>query len=225
MSSLSRFDRMVAIPEDEYNQLRSMQQVNNPETAHFLQLSRDYRKQDAIQDPYTRIHLQGETLDQMKQVKDTMRQRLLQATPKPYQNRADTLFNFIKDKVRISPKGELYRDDGQLIEGSNITDLVQHAVRDRRRAINPDGWKDFVRQLKVNNVPNMILNYDTLDELRSPQLLQSRKSSHSPSPKKSRLPVSRLSLPARLETAKHSGVRKSSRKKALPKHFEDFHMY
>ena len=222
-ASLSRFDRMVAIPEDEYNQLRSMQQVSNPETAHFLQLSRDYRRQDGIQDPYTRVHLQGETLDQMKQVKDTMRQRLLQATPKPYQNRADTLFNFMKDKVRMSPKGELYRDDGELIEGSNITDLVQHAVRDRRRAINPYGWKEFVQQLKENNVPNMILNYDTLDELRSPKLLHSPKSS--PSPRKSRIPVSRLSLSARLEDAKQSVRRKSSRKKSIPKHFKDFHLY
>ena len=219
--SLNRFDRMVAIPEDEYRQLRSMQQVTSPEAAHFQQLSRNYNRQDAIRDPHDRVHLQGETLDQMIQFKEQMRERLLQATPKPYQNRATTLFSFVKDKLQMSPKGEIYKDDGQVIEGSNITDLVQHAVRDRRRAINPYGWRQFVEYLKRNNVPNMILNYDTLDEIRSPKTVQPAVKHDVKRKRKGKSEI--LGIKKGLQ--EKAKVRKSLRKRKVPKYFEDFKLY
>ena len=43
----------------------------------------------------------------------------------------------MKDNVKIGAKSEIYREDGELIEGRNTGDLIQHAVRDRRRKINP----------------------------------------------------------------------------------------
>ena len=219
--SFNRFDRMVAIPEDEYKQLRSMQQVTSPEAAHFQQLSKNYNRQDGIRDPYDRVHLQGETLDQMMQFKEQMRERLLQATPKPYQNRAGTLFSFVKDKLQMTPKGEIYKDDGQVIEGSNITDLVQHAVRDRRRAINPYGWSQFVEYLKRNNVPNMILNYDTLDEIRSPKAALPTTKADVKQKRKRKSEVFTIKKGLQ-EKAK---LRKSLRKHKVPKYFEDFKLY
>ena len=219
--SFGRFDRMVAIPEDEYKQMRNMQQLTSPEAAHFQNLSRKHDQQDAIRDPYDRIHLQGETLNQMIALKDTMRQRLLEATPKPYQNRASTLFSFMKDKLQISPKGEIYGNDGQLIAGSNITDLVQHAVRDRRRAMNPSGWLEFVNYMKQNNVPNMILNYDTLDEMRLPKAI--------PKPKERGRPRERgrkQMNKAMDEMAKERKVLKRSlRNRKMPTYLKDFDVY
>ena len=219
--SFGRFDRMVAIPEDEYKQMRNMQQLTSPEAAHFQNLSRKHDQQDAIRDPYDRIHLQGETLNQMIALKDTMRQRLLEATPKPYQNRASTLFSFMKDKLQISPKGEIYGNDGQLIAGSNITDLVQHAVRDRRRAMNPSGWLEFVNYMKQNNVPNMILNYDTLDEMRLPKAI--------PKPKERGRPRERgrkQMNKAMDEMAKERKVLKRSlRNRKMPAYLKDFDVY
>ena len=76
-------------------------------------------------------------------LKDTLRQRLLKSIAKLYQNRAESLFNFMKDKVRIGAKGEIYREDGEPTEGSKRDDLIQHAVRDRRRKMNPYGWKEI----------------------------------------------------------------------------------
>ena len=221
--SFGRFDRMVAIPEDEYKQMRNMQQLTNPEGVHFQHLSRKHDQQDAIRDPYDRIHLQGETLNQMIELKDTMRQRLLEATPKPYQNRASTLFSFMKDKLQLSPKGEIYNDKGQLIAGSNITDLVQHAVRDRRRAMNPSGWLEFVNYMKQNNVPNMILNYDTLDEMRLPKTAQSVSRAVGTESKERRRTRTKKAVEEMNEEGKM--LKRSLRKRKMPAYLKDFDVY
>ena len=220
--SFGRFDRMVAIPEDEYKQMRNMQQLTSPEAAHFQNLSRKHDQQDAIRDPYDRIHLQGETLNQMIALKDTMRQRLLEATPKPYQNRASTLFSFMKDKLQISPKGEIYGNDGQLIAGSNITDLVQHAVRDRRRAMNPSGWLEFVNYMKQNNVPNMILNYDTLDEMRLPKAM-SKVSTAAAESKERRRKQTNKAMDEMIKERKV--LKRGLRNRKMPAYLKDFDVY
>ena len=170
---MSRFERMVAVPEDEYNLLRNVQQANNPIQQQFSQLSNDYDRQRSIPDPYTRIHRQGETLDAMIRLKDELRDRLKMVTPKPYQSRAESLYDYLKNKLTFSDKGELM-DDGKAIVDSNITDLIQHAVRDRRRNITPVGWKPFLTNLQQTNAPKMLLSYDTLEELRSPSSVYRR---------------------------------------------------
>ena len=163
--SFGRFDRMVGIPEDEYQQLKSLQQLNNPLQNKFLTLSNDYRKQGNISDPYVRAQRQGETLNQMINIKEDLRKLLIEATPKPYQSRAQSLFQFVANKLDLNEKGELLDADGSILTGSNIGDLIQHSVRDRRRNIVPVGWQSFLDILRDNNVPRMILNYDTLDEM------------------------------------------------------------
>ena len=170
--SYGRFDKMVAIPEEEYMQLKKiqpskdpMQPVKDPMMGKFLTLSNDYKKQSNIMNPYIRNQRQGETLTQMMNVKDALRQRTLSATPRIYQSRAQSLFQFVADKLNMNERGELLTMDGSVIEGSNIADLIQHSVRDRRRNIVPAGWSEFLQTLQANNVPRMILNYDTLSEL------------------------------------------------------------
>lgn len=165
--SLSRFERMIAIPEDEYQHLKSLQQLNDPLQNKFLSLSNEYKKQGLISDPYVRVQRQSETLNQMINVKDDLKRRLLEATPKPYQSRAQSLFQFVANKLSMNEKGELLNADGSILSGSNIGDLIQHSVRDRRRNIVPAGWQTFLDILRDNNVPRMILNYDTLDEMNA----------------------------------------------------------
>ena len=166
---MAHFERMVAIPEDEYNQLRSVQQVHNPGQQQFTKLSNQYDRQNFIQDPYTRVHRQGETLDEMMKLKEDLRERVRQATPRPYQSRAESLYDFLKNKLSFSEKGELLDNDNKAIVDSNITDLIQHAVRDRRRNMTPVGWKSFLTTLQSTNAPKMLLSYDTLEELRTPK--------------------------------------------------------
>ena len=161
-----RFQRMYAIPEDEYQHLKSLQQTRDPMEKKFIDLSNQYKQQDTIPSVTKRVQLQGETLHEIMNVKDELKNRLIAATPKLYQSRASSLFQFIGNKVRVNDKGELQSSDGSVIAGSNIGDLIQHAVRDRRRNIIPPGWEQFVKILRDNNVPQMILNYDTLEEMK-----------------------------------------------------------
>ena len=180
--SLSRFQRMVGIAEDEYMHLKSLQQITNPLQSRFLSFAKEYDQQGMIHDPYVRVQRQGETLNQMINIKDDLRKRAIQVTPRPYQGRVQNLFDFVADKIGVNAKGEMYDSHGAIIEGSNITDLVQHAVRDRRRNIVPTGWNEFLNVLRNNNAPRMILNYDTLGEMQAAQLPKSSPTSSTKRP-------------------------------------------
>lgn len=167
--AFSRFQRMVGIPEDEYTHLKSLQQATDPVQNKFLSLSHEYQKEGFIKNPHVRVQKQGETLNEMINMKEELRNRLVQATPKPYRSRAESLFQYVANKISSNERGEMVDADGSPIEGSNIGDLIQHAVRDRRRNIIPSGWNHFLKVLKDTNAPKMILNYDTLNEISGNQ--------------------------------------------------------
>ena len=162
---MSSFQRMIAIPQEEYLALSSLQNVREPLAQHFQNLEKRYAVEETERDPYRRLMLQGNTLDQLKQVKSQMRNSLTVSTPKPYQSRAKALFDTLESFIKFNEKGEIYSDDGTLIPGSRLEDLIQHAVRDRRRNLTPTGWSDFLTVLHDHNVPKSILNRNTLDEL------------------------------------------------------------
>ena len=164
--TIGRFERMVGIPEDEYLHLKSLQRLNDPLQTKFTTLSNEYRTQGLIDDTQARVQRQGETLSEMIDIKDELRRRVKEMTPKPYQSRAQSLFTFVSNKFKVNEKGEIQGSEGNIIEGSNITDLIQHAVRDRRRNIVPKGWDRFVNVLRDHNAPRMVLNYETLDEMQ-----------------------------------------------------------
>lgn len=172
---MSRFERMVALSEEEYNRLKDVRQssfattvIQNPLKNKLQTLSSEYNEQGTIADPYTRIQRQSETLNEMINIKDLLRKNIKSMTPKPFQSRAQNLFQFIEDKLNFNEKGELINDDGTTMEGSNISDLIQHSIRDRRRNIVPIGWSKFLTVLRESNAPRMIMNYDTLEELDTP---------------------------------------------------------
>ena len=162
---MNGFDRLVAIPQEEYLALSSLQNAKEPLAQHFYNLESRYQSEANIRDPYRRLVLQSNTLDEMKEVKEQLRNSLIIATPKPYQSRANALFQTIESFLRFNDKGEIYSNDGNLISGSRVEDLIQHAVRDRRRNLIPTGWSDFMTILRDHNVPKSILNRDTLDEM------------------------------------------------------------
>ena len=163
-----RFERMFAVPEQQYLQMNSLYQSANPQQQYFSSLSENYNKYGRIPDTQVRVQRQGEVLEEMKKMKDEMRDNIVSATPKPYRTRADSLFKFLQGRVIVNDKGEIHDQDGNVIEGSNITDLIQHAIRDRRRNFIPQGWSNFQQNLREANVPSMILNYNTLSEIHSP---------------------------------------------------------
>ena len=162
---MNSFDRLVAIPQEEYLALSSLQNAKEPLAQHFYNLESRYQNEANIRDPYRRLMLQSNTLDQMKEVKEQLRNSLVISTPKPYQSRANALFQTIESFLKFNDKGEIYSNDGNIISGSRVEDLIQHAVRDRRRNLTPTGWSDFITILRDHNVPKSILNRDTLDEM------------------------------------------------------------
>ena len=219
IEKMNRFERMVALPEVEYHQLKALQQTQNPLENKFKTLSNEYAKQESIPDPYTRIQRQGETLNEMVEIKDQLRKRLISMTPKPFQTRAQGLFQFVKEKVKFNEMGELLNDDDTVIEGSNITDLIQHAVRDRRRNIVPTGWSHFLNILRSNNAPRMIMNYETLEDLTSPSKITSPKKVMTPTPIK--FPLSKIGIKDETESVDSKSTL-STRKKMKPKRFDDY---
>ena len=156
---------MVAIPQEEYTKLTSVQQVRQPFTQQFYNLERQYGEHEHIRDPYQRMMMQSETLEDMKDLKERMRQDLTVATPKPYKSRALALYQSLQPYIKFNERGEIFSEDGALVPDSRLEDLVQYAVRDRRRAIVPTGWSQFRNLIQSQNVPRYMLNRDTLEEL------------------------------------------------------------
>lgn len=162
------FRRMVALPYDQYAQMnmtQNLQQVKQPYDVQFNALSKQYEERANIDDPYRRMMMQGETIDQMKVLKDRMRNVIASNTPKPYRNRASALFEGLESVVQFNERGEIMNDEGKVVPNSHMQDLIQYAVRDRRREGAPTGWADFVDLMKKRNVPRNMLNRGTIDEM------------------------------------------------------------
>ena len=184
---MSGFQRMIAIPQEEYIQLKSMQHVNQPEAQKISELTQQYQQQEQVKDPYEKMILQGSTLEEMKDWKEKFRQDLSLGIPKPYRNRGLSLFRSLEPHVQFNERGEIYGDDKQPIPHSRVEDLIQHAVRDRRRFFTPIAWDYFSKLLKKHNIPRSLLNRATLEELEKPPTTKKR-------PRPSAIPVADKSI-------------------------------
>ena len=162
---MSLFQRMVVIPQEEYLQMSSVQHVKQPLTQQFYNLESQYNKEAEIGDPYKRLISQSNTLESMKELKEKMRHYITVSTPKPYRTRAQALLENVSSFLRYNERGEIYDLENNTIENSRLEDLIQHAVRDRRRNISPVGWNYFLSLLREHNVPKSVLNRDTIEEM------------------------------------------------------------
>ena len=162
---------MIAIPHNEYIQLTTVQSARQPLTQQFYKLESDYQSNGLIPNAHESISLQSETIEKMKNLKDQMRHYLTVSTPKPYRSRAESLFQSLEPHLNVNEIGEIIKEDGSIIKSSRFEDLVQHAVRDRRRQFSPTGWDYSISLLKKYNVPRASLNRDTLEALQTPIML------------------------------------------------------
>lgn len=165
---MSTYSRMVVIPQEEYMQMTAMQQVRQPLADQVYRTERDYEQNLQIKDPHRSVLLQSETIERMKTLKDQMRNYLTISTPRPYRSRAESLFQSLEPHLNVNDKGEIIKEDNTVIDSSRYEDLIQHAVRDRRRNFIPKGWEYFLNLMKKHNVPKASLNRQTLDELETP---------------------------------------------------------
>ena len=85
------------------------------------------------------------------------------------------MFGSVEPVIKFNERDEMLRGDGQPIEASCAEDLIQHAVRGRRRPFTPTGWDEFVSVLKRHNIPRAMLNRATLDELDGRTILKAKR--------------------------------------------------
>lgn len=169
---MSNYQRMIAVPQEEYLQLTAVQNARQPLTQQFYNVEKQYNENENIRDPYRRLAFQSDNLEQLKGLKEQMRNYISISTPKPYRNRAQALLQSIEAFIRYNERGEIYDNDCKVIEHSCLEDLIQHAVRDRRRNMIPIEWNCFIKELQSQNVPKSLFNRATLDEIEKPSLMK-----------------------------------------------------
>ena len=171
--------------------LSNLRNVKDPLIQQFENFQQQHSDAASEMDSKKRLILQSEAIDMLKELKDKMRDSLSVSTPRPYRNRARALFDSMDSFLKFNKRGELIDEGGKEIMQSRIEDLIQHAVRDRRRNITPTGWPSFLHLLKEHNVPRSLLNMHTLRELEdettprvsAEQPLKATQIKHSPSMK------------------------------------------
>lgn len=178
---MSSYSKMVVLPQEEYLQLVGTQQVQQPMTQKFHDLKQKDEDIEKVADPYRRLQLHGENLEEMKAVKEKIRRFITLSTPRQYRSRAESLLDIMDPHIKYSEKGEIIDEvTGQPIVGSHIDDLLQHAVRDMRRKVGePTGWQYFLDLMMRENVPRHIVGTPTYLEMtkqtgRGPRLQTSR---------------------------------------------------
>ena len=121
---MADYSQMVAIPRHEYMQLTTVQNMRQPLTQQLYKLEDDYQANTLISDPYRSVSLQSQTIEQMKDLKDKMRNYLTVSTPKPYRSRAESLFQSLESHLNVNELGEIIKDDGSIIKSSRYEDLI-----------------------------------------------------------------------------------------------------
>lgn len=101
--------------------------------------------------------------DQAQDTADRFVTMIHDSLPKSLKNKGLLLLKFLAyspdaqlGNFKFSSNGRLMRS-GQEIFGSNIIDLVNHALRTRKPFNQPQGWYDFLEMLQRANVPTDLL--------------------------------------------------------------------
>ena len=183
--SSSTFQQLVAIPLDQYNQMLSMMNMRQPIGQKVTRIQNalsnptiaaaEYDDSAGDSNPYDHMMRQGMMLEELRRAREQLKTGLSAATPKPYRNRALALYNQIAPLIQFNDKGELLLTNNSSdksaaaspVVGSRAEDLIQHAVRDRRKHFTPTGWSEFADQLHKHNIPRMMLNHATIEELQA----------------------------------------------------------
>ena len=158
---------MVVLPQEEYLQLKSLKNSQQPIANQLQDLTRKDEEIEKISDPYRRLQLHADNIEERRVIRDKMRKFITLTTPRQYRSRAENLLNFIEPFVQYNERGEILdSENGEAIKDSHIDDLLQHAVRDmRRKMVKPTGWDQFREILAREHVPHNITGSPTISEL------------------------------------------------------------
>ena len=164
---MSSYSKMVVLPQEEYLQLKSMKNAQQPIVNQLQELTKKDEEIEKISDPYRRLQLHADNIEERRNIRDKMRKFITLSTPRQYRSRAENLLNFIEPFIHYNERGEILDSEkGEAIKDSHIDDLLQHAVRDmRRKMVKPNGWDHFREILSRENVPHNIIGAPTISEL------------------------------------------------------------
>lgn len=113
------------------------------ETLHKFKLA--HKK--ALQE--TKPQLPPTVLQKDKNIRD----RILESVPLSYRRKAEQILSWLGKNSKLT-----WEEDGTVklygkpIAGSNIVDLINDALRERKKS-EPAGWQTFAQTLKESNVP------------------------------------------------------------------------
>ncbi|KAG1666620.1 hypothetical protein GQR58_009481 [Nymphon striatum] len=85
-------------------------------------------------------------------------QDVVKSVPKNFKKKAEILMSKIANDGSINWDGEtgVVSIDGRKLENSHIQDLINDAMRSRKK-ITPQGWKEFYEKLSSLNIPQDLI--------------------------------------------------------------------
>ena len=95
--------------------------------------------------------------DQTQKASVALHDQILQNVPKTMQRKAELLLGMIKNDNNLTwDEQGVVSYKGKRIHGSNIIDLINDAVR-QRKGVEPRGWKTFSKALHESNIPQEVI--------------------------------------------------------------------
>ncbi len=88
-----------------------------------------------------------------------LEKRVLDSLPKSLRGKGSVLIQHLKEATDLNwnDRGEL-TVDGDIVEGSNISDLIHETLRSRKTSDTPRGWQRYIDTLVDSNVPREFLS-------------------------------------------------------------------
>ena len=177
-SSISALDRdMKSILEDQsdediYTKAKKYQQMLN----RYILLTEKYKNKTEKEEVVKNKN--PETSSTNKNIQIDLKSKVLESIPKNLRSKASGLIDYINHAPNINWDQNLQLIvDGQIIEGSNVIDLLHDIVRNRKNQIKkPEGWDSFASALKQQNVPKEFIGNSTrmqwMDQFKKKKLNQ-----------------------------------------------------
>ena len=118
------------------------------------------RQYNQILQRYLEYHNHLKTPSPPKEANTVKDDEIIRTVPVKFRGKAENLLKCIEQEPTMhwNERGEFVHN-GQVIKGSNIVDLVNDVVR-QRKDFHPHGWQEFARALRRGNVPQDLVGIE-----------------------------------------------------------------
>lgn len=166
VASMSVLDtEMKQVLDSDHDAVDKVQAYNQILQRYLLQLAKHTEPEFRVR-PGASYENKEIVKDQFKEVKlDSVEKDVLETVPKPFLKKAHILMKRLRNNANVqwNEKGEVILN-GNHIRGSNLADLVNDVLRNRKNMANPIGWEAFASHLQEMNIPQELVG----NKIRSP---------------------------------------------------------